>query len=107
MQYIFKFILLSTMYYLADAFKQPLNLPTLSRKHFCNLVASVMYVPRIVLAEEENKPLTPQEMEEYNRLLKEAEKIKSIIDANKKSLLDDDNGINKYLDEKRNKENVK
>jgi hypothetical protein len=110
MQYIFKVILLSTMYYLADAFKQPLNLPILSRKHFCKLIgASVMHVPRMVLAEEENRPLTPEEMEEYNRLLKEAEKIKSIIDANKRSLLDDDNenGIKKYLDEKRNKENVK
>jgi len=37
--------------------------------------------------EEENRPLTPAEMEEYKKLLIEAERIKSVIDANKKSFL--------------------
>lgn len=52
-----------------------------------------------------NPPLTPEQMEEYNRLLKEAERIQSIIDANKKSLIPDDNenGIKKYLREKNKK----
>jgi septal ring factor EnvC (AmiA/AmiB activator) len=35
--------------------------------------------------EQDNRPLTPEEMEEYNRLLEEAKRIKSIIDANIKA----------------------
>lgn len=33
--------------------------------------------------DEENRPLTPAEMEEYNKLLKDAERIQSIIKATK------------------------
>jgi hypothetical protein len=60
-------------------------------------------VPKNVRAEEENRPLTPEEMQEYNRLLKDAERIKAIIDANKKSLISDDeeNGIKKYWGQKK------
>lgn len=36
-------------------------------------------------SENENKPLTPEEMEEYKRLLKEAERIQMIIDINIKA----------------------
>jgi septal ring factor EnvC (AmiA/AmiB activator) len=35
--------------------------------------------------DDNNRPLTPEEMEEYNRLLEEAKRIKSIIDANIKA----------------------
>lgn len=38
---------------------------------------------------EENKPLTPAEMEEYKKLLIEAQNIQNIIDANKKAFLKD------------------
>jgi len=41
--------------------------------------------PSDVDAEIENKPLTPAEMEEYKRLLKEAERIQMIIDINIKA----------------------
>ncbi len=34
-------------------------------------------------------PLTPEEMEEYNRLLKEAKRIQGIIDINKKAAEED------------------
>lgn len=47
----------------------------------------------------ENRPLTSEEIKEYNNLLKEAEKIKSIIKANKDALIDinEENGIEIYL----------
>lgn len=45
----------------------------------------------------DNPPLTPEEMEEYQRLLKEAEKIKSIIDANKKAFLEEEKGFKEKL----------
>lgn len=101
MQYILKFILLSTLC-CVSGFNLRLNLPTISRKQFCNQIgASVIYIPRMVFVDEENIPLTLEEMEEYDRLLKEAEWIKSVIDLNKKSFLGDhENGIKKYLDEK-------
>jgi hypothetical protein len=106
MHNIFKFIFLSTLYYLSYAFNQHLPLKdasTISRRNICILIGASVILPKNVRAEEENKPLTPEEMEEYNRLLKEAERIKSIIDANKKSLIGDDeeNGIKKYWNQKK------
>lgn len=48
--------------------------------------SSVVCFKRPVMAEDvSNKPLTSAEMEEYNRLLKEASRIQSIIDANIKA----------------------
>lgn len=45
----------------------------------------------------DNPPLTPEEMEEYQRLLKEAEKIKGIIDANKRAFLEEEKGFKEKL----------
>ena len=66
------------------------------------MIGSLVLLQRPSLSfalDEENRPLTPEEMEEYNRLLKEAEKIKSIIKANKDALInnDEENGIEIYL----------
>jgi hypothetical protein len=63
----------------------------------CNSVLS-----SVINAQEtnDNKPLTPAEMQEYNRLLKQAKQIQSIIDANKNSILSEENGVEKYLKEK-------
>lgn len=44
---------------------------------------------------EENRPLTPEEMEEYKKLLKDAEIIESVINANKKAFLEVENNSTK------------
>jgi hypothetical protein len=84
----------------------------ISRRNICNIIGASIVGPVIsknVLADDENRPLTPEEMEEYNRLLKEAERMRAIIDANKKSLIRDDeeNGIKKYLEKKHNTTSTK
>jgi hypothetical protein len=53
------------------------------------LLAPLPFISRKVNAGEDdddvNRPLTPEEIEEYNRLFEEAKRIKSIIDANIKA----------------------
>lgn len=77
-----------------------------SRRNIISIIAkSPAIIPFIPIASRaENKPLTAEEMEEYNRLLKEAERIQKIIDLNinasKKLLLqDEENGLEKYIRE--------
>ncbi len=105
MHNLFKLLLLSTMCYLSYAFNQcvPKTSTTISRRNICTLIGASVILPKNVRAEEENRPLTPEEMEEYNKLLKDAERIKAIIDANKRSLIGDDeeNGIKKYWNQKK------
>ncbi len=57
----------------------------LSRRNM--LASSVCLVSNKVLAidNKDNPPLTPAEMEEYKKLLKEAQRIQSIIDINIKA----------------------
>jgi len=103
---LLKFILLSILCSLSSAFNQHVIIkgtPPISRRNICTLIGAYIMVPKNVRAEEENRPLTPEEMQEYNRLLKDAERIKAIIDANKKSLISDDeeNGIKKYWGQKK------
>ena len=69
----------------------------ISRRNFLAVSGCTLYCalsplsplsPLRVSAEEQkedNPPLTPAEMEEYKRLLSEAQRIKSIIDANMKA----------------------
>lgn len=49
--------------------------------------------PANSVAQEENKPLTPEEMGEYNRLLEQAKRIQDIIDINKQQLDDGENTL--------------
>jgi len=51
------------------------------------LLAPLPFISQKVNAGEDdvNRPLTPEEIEEYNRLFEEAKRIKSIIDANIKA----------------------
>jgi hypothetical protein len=58
-----------------------------------NFIKSCICAPLVInsaFAEEniENKPLTEEEMKEYQKLLEEAKRIKSIIDANKNAAED-------------------
>ena len=57
----------------------------ISRRHL--LASSVCLIGNKALAvdNKDNPPLTPAEMEEYKKLLKEAERIQSIIDFNIKA----------------------
>lgn len=62
----------------------------ISRRGLLKLIPTLtLFAPAVptlsASPEEENKPLTPEEMEEYNRLLEEAKRIQSIIDANIKA----------------------
>lgn len=80
-----------------------INKNLISRKDFIKniMIGSTITLPIISNAyDENNRPLTPEEMKEYNKLLKEAEKIKSIIKANKDALVDinEKNGIEEYLE---------
>jgi hypothetical protein len=80
-----------------------INNNLISRKNFIKniIIGSIISQPIITKAyEEDNRPLTPEEMKEYQKLLKEAEKIKSIIKANKDALVDinEKNGIEEYLE---------
>lgn len=67
------------------------NIPIVSRRMILQNTAKCMtgiaLVPTIVRGEDVNRPLTEEEMEEYKKLLIEAERIKSVIDANKKAFL--------------------
>lgn len=74
----------------------------------CNIAGlAIMPLTPATFADDDNNnnpPLTPEQMEEYNKLLKDAERIKSIIDANKKALIPDDgetNDLEKFLKEKK------
>jgi hypothetical protein len=72
-----------------DAFKLPTA--SMERRHMLKLIPTLTLVsPVICKAQEpENNPLTPEEMEEYERLLEEAKKIQSIIDSNIKAANDE------------------
>lgn len=67
------------------------NVPTVCRRmvlqNTAKCIAGIVLVPKIAKSEEDNRPLTDEEMEEYKKLLIEAERIKSVIDANKKAFL--------------------
>lgn len=69
------------------------NIPTISRRmilqNTAKCVAGIVLVPKIANSEVDNPPLTEEEMEEYKKLLIEAERIKSVIDANKKAFMRD------------------
>jgi len=56
----------------------------MSRRVFTVLSTSLISSP-VFSQDVENKPLTPEEMEEYNKLLEEAKRIQNIIDLNIKA----------------------
>jgi len=107
-------IILLTIASIALAYNKPMPISNnlLCRRAILNIIGkSPAIVPYIQIKEslaqpsEENKPLTEEEMKEYNKLLLEAERIKSIIDANvnasKKALaLDEENDLEKYIKQK-------
>lgn len=77
-------------------FSNNFPISTISRRNLFVNTAKCMGVSTIfnklpVYAEtkEDNPPLTPEEMEEYKKLLIEAERIESVINANKKAFLRD------------------
>ena len=60
--------------------------PSITRRHLLSsLGTSICLISDKVLANDDNPPLTPAEMEEYKKLLKEAERIQKIIDINIKA----------------------
>lgn len=81
------FIFILSIFEVVSCFKiLPLNTMITRR----SLIHSAIFAPLPLIsqkenADEDNRPLTPEEMEEYNRLLEEAKRIKSIIDANIKA----------------------
>lgn len=80
-------LLLIGFFELVDAFNHMPLLPSIITRR--KLLTSSIFLPAIVQSayadDEENRPLTSEELEEYNRLLKEAQRIKSILDANIKA----------------------
>jgi len=63
----------------------PINMGTgISRRQLLMGLGTCAVLQKPAFAiDEENRPLTPAEMEEYNKLLKDAERIQSIIKATK------------------------
>jgi hypothetical protein len=63
---------------------------SIARRNFIKSCICIPIAIKSTYAEEniENKPLTEDEMKEYQRLLEEAKRIKNIIDANKKAAED-------------------
>lgn len=98
--YTYVLLFLSTFLDSVSSLKQGItpilsNNINITRRNLIKLIPMLTLVkPLRCNAEEENKPLTPQEMEEYNRLLEEAKRIQSIIDANIKA---SDEAFNKRL----------
>lgn len=89
------------------------NRPIISRKDLIkivglNIATNALICNKPVLAyTDDNPPLTEAEMEEYKKLLKDAERIKSIIDANKKAFIREETEIKKNLDKNDNKTPIK
>lgn len=83
------FIFILSIFEVVSSFKiVPLN-TIITRR---SLIQSALLAPLPLISQkvnadedEDNRPLTPKEMEEYNRLLEEAKRIKNIIDANIKA----------------------
>jgi len=77
-----------------------------SRRQMVKLLGVGICYPNLALAEDDpaNPKLTEAEMEEYNRLLKEAKRIQSIIDINVKAaeenMVQDRNNLKKSLFER-------
>ena len=110
-----KFIILALAANASDAFHNTNTPNTLSkhmhnnlicRRHILNILTKApVLIPFTSVAQpSENRPLTPAEMEEYNKLLEEAKRIRSIIDTNinasKKLLMtDEENDLEKYIRE--------
>jgi len=88
---LFKYVIfILSIFEIVSSFKMQLPLNTMITRR--NLIVSSLltHLPLILQKvnadeEQDNRPLTPEEMEEYNRLLEEAKRIKSIIDANIKA----------------------
>lgn len=60
--------------------------PSITRRHLLGSFGTgICLISDKVLANNDNPPLTPVEMEEYKKLLKEAERIQKIIDINIKA----------------------
>ena len=102
---ILKILLISVLLFDVGAYSTT-NKSYISRKNLLNIASicvanKLLYNPKLALAiNEDNPPLTPEQMEEYKKLLKDAERIKIIISANKDALINDENGVKKYLEEK-------
>lgn len=80
----------------ANAYIIPLEFGKgLSRRQMIVGLSNICFLPKPALSTEDNKPLTDQEMKEYERLLKEADRIKHIIKANKEAFENDFNNFNK------------
>ncbi len=87
---VFKYVIfILSIFEIVSSFKiLPLNTMIMRR----SLIVSTLLSPLPLISQkvnadedQDNRPLTPEEMEEYNRLLEEAKRIKSIIDANIKA----------------------
>lgn len=87
---VFKYVIfILSIFEIVSSFKiLPLNTMIMRR----SLIVSTLLSPLPLISQkvnadedQDNIPLTPEEMEEYNRLLEEAKRIKSIIDANIKA----------------------
>lgn len=67
------------------------QVPTITRRmiiqNTAKCISGIVLAPKIAKSEVDNPPLSEEEMEEYKKLLIEAERIKSVIDANKKAFL--------------------
>lgn len=60
--------------------------PSITRRYLLrSLGTGICLISDKVLANDDNPPLTPAEMEEYKKLLQEAERIQKIIDINIKA----------------------
>jgi hypothetical protein len=59
----------------------------IGRRCMLKLIPALTLLPPMICQSEEieNKPLTKEEMEEYERLLEQAKRIQSIIDSNIKA----------------------
>lgn len=74
----------------------------IARRMFFPLLATSPVLACKVNAKEDdtNRPLTPKEMEEYNRLLEQAKRIQGIIKTAEDNMLQDKNNLKKYFFER-------
>ena len=91
---VFKYVIfILSIFEIVSSFKiLPLNTMIMRRSLIVStLLSPLPLISQKVNADEDNdnRPLTPEEMEEYNRLLEKAKRIKSIIDANIKAADDE------------------
>jgi hypothetical protein len=67
----------------------------ISRRQLIIGAANICLMPKPAVSDESNRPLTSEEMEEYKKLLQEADRIKNIIKVNKEAFEHDFDSFNK------------